>query len=336
MVEAVVEMAGRWAGLRVLLVEAGLPEAFPGYARHIRESLEVDLGCDVEQVDPRQLTAEGAGRGRFDLIFALHGLFVNLDLIRRARSQGMRAVLWITEDPYELDWHTPEWLDSYDHVFTNDSAASRFYGRPHVGFLPWCTNPRVYRPRAVPDPFRCDVCLVGHGFPNRAAVLNTIASTLQGLKVKLVGDWRRWGDLLKSELKRFVVAPVYDPEEVSMYYSGARICLNIHRDPRDGALPNNHNRRNLPAHSPNNRTFDIAGCGAFQLVDASRPDLRRLFVEGKELVTFRSPEDLAAKIRYYLDRPQLCEAIGRAARQRVLASHTFRHRLEGILARVMG
>lgn len=334
--ERVVVVSSRWQGLRVLLVDAGLGGSFPFYARHIREALESELGCAVRQVGPRQLTAEEASPSRCDLILALHGIHVRRDLVRRARARGVRAALWITEDPYEMDWHTPDWLESFDRVFTNDSGALAFYRRGNVSYLPWCTNPWVFRPQEVPDAYRSDVCLVGQGFPNRAGLLNRIAPTLSGLNVKLVGNWTAWGDLLVPALKRFVVPPVFEPEEVARYYSGASICLNIHRDPRHQAIPNNHNRHNVPARSPNNRTFDIAGCGAFQLVDESRPDLARHFVPGRELVTFRSADDLAEKIAWYLSRPRLRQAIGRAARARVLAQHTFRHRLQQILDRIMG
>lgn len=309
--------------------------AFPGIAHHIQQTLERDFGCAVARVLPWQLTADLVERGRWKAVLVLHGGAVDLTVVALARRRGARTALWITEDPYELDLHHP-WPDFYDYVFTNDSGALAAYRRPNVRYLPWCTNPLLYRPMAVPPAYRCDVCLVGQGFPNRAHILNAVAPLLDRLDVKLVGNWTAWGDLLDPRLKRFVVSEAWSPPLAALYYNGARINLNIHRDPSPSAMADNRNSGHVPARSPNVRVFDIAACGAFQLVDATRPDLASCYRPGRELVTFDNPEDLARKLLYYLHHPELRRAIGQAARKRTLREHTFRHRLQAVLEALVG
>jgi spore maturation protein CgeB len=49
------------------------------------------------------------------------------------------------------------------------------------------------------------------------------------------------------------------------------------------------------------------------------------------VVVAESPEDLPDLIDHYLARPEEARALGLAAQARVLAEHTYAHRLERIL-----
>jgi spore maturation protein CgeB len=85
----------------------------------------------------------------------------------------------------------------------------------------------------------------------------------------------------------------------------------------------------------NVRCFETAGIGAFQMVDW-RPGLGQLFEDGKELIIFTSMADLKAKVDYWLPRLDERRAIAAAGQRRALAEHTYRHRLELLLATLAG
>jgi len=59
-----------------------------------------------------------------------------------------------------------------------------------------------------------------------------------------------------------------------------------------------------------------------------------LFAPGVELDTYRSPDELVAKCRFYLQQPELRVRIAAAGKARVLAEHTIRQRMGRILADV--
>ncbi|MCA8939196.1 MAG: glycosyltransferase family 1 protein [Planctomycetes bacterium] len=80
----------------------------------------------------------------------------------------------------------------------------------------------------------------------------------------------------------------------------------------------------------NMRTYDAAGLGSCVLQDA-KPEATEHFVEDTEMVFFRSLRDLRAKAEALLADPARCIAIGAAARQKVLAQHTYRARAAGFL-----
>jgi len=83
----------------------------------------------------------------------------------------------------------------------------------------------------------------------------------------------------------------------------------------------------------NQRLFDVPAAGAFVLTDW-RDQTESLFEPGKELICYREPEEAPDLIRYFLAYPEKRQRIVRAARARVLAEHTWTHRVQSILARL--
>ena len=62
--------------------------------------------------------------------------------------------------------------------------------------------------------------------------------------------------------------------------------------------------------------------GGFLITDYM-PGLEKLFEIDREIVIYRSPEELREKIAYYLDQPEECREIAHRGRQRVLKDHTL-------------
>lgn len=298
-----------------------------GYAHSIRYSLEEDFNCQLLEVWPQRLSKRDIIIFRPDLIFVLHGNLVSLEIIRYARKKGVKTALWIIEDPYEIDVHTVEWLNTYDYIFTNELEAVSYYRRDNIYYLPWCTNPEIYYPRSVTGSYQSDICFVGMGFKNRVEILNQIAGPLSKLKVRLIGKWEEWGEELHPLLKGFVMPEIKDPEEVAQYYCGANINLNIHRDPSDII---NVNTAGVGAKSPNNRTFDIAGAGGFQIIDNTREELSHFYALDREIVTFNNPSQLLSMIKYYLRHPELRQQIGGNSYFRTISHHTFKNRFDQV------
>ena len=76
----------------------------------------------------------------------------------------------------------------------------------------------------------------------------------------------------------------------------------------------------------NMRLFEAAGCGALLITDY-KENLNDLFEIGKEVVAYRSAEECAALINYYLAHPDEAEAIARAGQKRTLGDHCYSRRL---------
>lgn len=76
----------------------------------------------------------------------------------------------------------------------------------------------------------------------------------------------------------------------------------------------------------NMRLFEATGCGALLITDY-KDNLQELFAIGKEVVAYRSPEECAALVNYYLTHPDEAEAIAKAGQARTLRDHTYAKRM---------
>lgn len=99
-----------------------------------------------------------------------------------------------------------------------------------------------------------------------------------------------------------------DPRYHAEFYCGSRMTLNVTR-----------REMVIAGYSPSVRLFEAAAC-ATPIVSDNWPGLKTFFTPGKEILPAASAQDV---IRYIkdLDSSEL-QRIGRAARERVLASHT--------------
>jgi SAM-dependent methyltransferase len=76
----------------------------------------------------------------------------------------------------------------------------------------------------------------------------------------------------------------------------------------------------------NMRLFEATGCGAMLITDY-KYNLDELFEIGTEVAAYRSPEECAALIKYYLKHPEEAAAIAKAGQQRTLRDHTYMTRM---------
>jgi spore maturation protein CgeB len=81
----------------------------------------------------------------------------------------------------------------------------------------------------------------------------------------------------------------------------------------------------------NQRVFDVPAAGAFLLTDR-RAQLESMFEPGREIALFESPEEVPELLARYLADAPARRRIAQAGRARVLAEHTYEHRLRSLLA----
>jgi len=83
----------------------------------------------------------------------------------------------------------------------------------------------------------------------------------------------------------------------------------------------------------NQRVFDVPASGAFLLTDR-RAQLERLFEPGVEAAVYDGPEEAAELLARYLADAPARERLAAAGRARVLARHTYVHRLRALVAAI--
>jgi spore maturation protein CgeB len=204
----------------------------------------------------------------------------------------------------------------YDAVFLKDRYMLELFSSmvksTRFLYLPEACNPRVHRSLELTLDERrrygCDVMIYGSLYYYRQAILEQLAQF----------DVKRWEAApawMVNRLARRAGGPIVLDEKVRAVRA-ARIALNpLHYAEVD---------------SLNCRAFELAGCGAFQLI-TSKPVLVEHFKPGVELDTFRSVDELIDKIGHYLRHPDEAVEMARLGQLRAHREHTYEARLEQLV-----
>jgi spore maturation protein CgeB len=97
----------------------------------------------------------------------------------------------------------------------------------------------------------------------------------------------------------------------------SKITINVHAEVASGL-------------AGNIRMFEAPGMGAL-LITEDAPNIRELYEPGREVITYKSPEDLVELINYYGDRPQERDEIAKAGQIRTLKDHSTVQRSKELL-----
>lgn len=265
-----------------------------------------------------------------DLVLALAQAPLTSAVLAQLAGAGVKVALWFAEDFRRF----PYWRDvgpQYRYVFCiqRDECLAAFAaaGIANAWYLPCAADPAVHAPVALSAAERAEfgsaVSFVGAGYRNRRVTFRRLLD----LDFKVWGsDWEGADGVSERVLQR--QGARISPTDTVRIFNASSINVNLHSSTYvDGVDP--------LGDFVNPRTFEIAACGAFQLVDERRY-LPEVFVPGEEVATFASSAELRERIAHYLAHPEERAAIAAAGRRRVLAEHTYTARMAQLLERVLG
>lgn len=263
-----------------------------------------------------------------DLVLALAQAPLDARALEALGRTGAIRALWFVED-FRRFTYWREVAAHYDHVFTIQTdeclAAMGAVSDARLAYLPCAFDPEEHRPLELGERERhaygSDVSFVGAGYRNRR----------QAFRRFLDQDFRIWGSDWggASELERVLQrdSARISTEDAVRIFNASKVNLNLHSstyhddvDPRGDFV--------------NPRTFELAGCGAFQLVD-ERQLLPELFVPGREVVVSHSAREMHEQTRHFLVRPEERRVIAERARARALGEHTYAHRMQTLIGAVV-
>ena len=210
----------------------------------------------------------------------------------------------------------------YDAVFMKDRYLQELFARmvrsTPFHYLPEACNPRMHRtlPLTADDRRRygCDVMMAGTLYYYRQEILRALA----GFDLRVYGNRPDW--LIDRLAGRRIGAEVKGDAKVRAARA-ATVALNtLHYAEVD---------------SLNVRAFELAGIGAFQLLD-HKPVLAEHFRPGEEVETFRDVDELVEKVRWFVRHPERARAIGDAGQRRAHRDHSYEARLDEIFRVALG
>lgn len=289
------------------------------------------LGCDVTAVnvferrgplglfrskDLRTRLEEALRVASPELVLVVGAPELDPETIESLQAIGRsRWVNWFPND-LRTAFEATAVAQPYDEVWAAGSDVARKLSdalNREVGVLPLACDPSVYRPvRTRDQQYRANVVFAGTATTRREALLSSLVEF--GLAIWGPG-WRR------TSLRDYCRGEQLQTDEFVRAYAGASVAVNIHHT-ADG--------RDTREASCNQRLFEIASIGVLQVVDR-RDDLPRWFVPGDELLVFDDGEQLRRTVEDALQDLPAAERIATAGRQRLLAEHTYMHRMEVLL-----
>lgn len=260
-----------------------------------------------------------------DLVLALSQAPLSLAVLEQLRRKKILTAMWFVENVRHLTYWQ-QVATGYDFWFIMQKEPCitmlKQAGARHVAYLPLAADPAIHRPLQLTererDEYGADVSFLGAGYHNRRLLLPTLLN--HGWSFKLWGN--EWGEAgsLQSVLQRNGAR--VDTETSVKIFNATTINLNLHSYTGPGFDPEGD--------GVNPRTFEIAACGAFQVVD-DRSLLSELFTASMMGIV-QSPNQLVPVTKAFLHDPAARTAMATEARRQVLLRHTYSHRMETLLA----
>ena len=223
-----------------------------------------------------------------DLTIVVHDFLTKQELEQVKKINPAPIVLWFP-DAISNFQKAMFFVAGYDHLFFVDKyivnkLKEEFNLNTH--YLPQCFNPKKHLNIEVTDKkdiekYSCDITNAGNLYPSRAALYKKLTHY----------NFKMWGYPLAvwlkvPELDKMIMnKPVFNSEKSKAFKAAKIVLNNLHPAVIDGV---------------NKRGFEICGVGGFQII-SDRPAAYELFEVDKEIVTYKSLQDLKEKIDFYLD-----------------------------------
>ncbi len=262
-----------------------------------------------------------------DLVLAMSQAPLSMAVLEQMRRKKVLTAMWFVENFRHLTYWQ-QMIEGYDFWFVMQQApcveAFKNAGASHVSYLPLAADPTLHQPvtltREDQLELGSDVSFLGAGYRNRREILPFLLE--KEWSFKLWGnEWDRAG-VLASVLQRNGAR--IDTQTSVKIFNATSVNVNLHSYTGSGFDPDGD--------SVNPRTFELASCGAFQVID-HRSLLPEIFDESMMAIV-RTPDELVPVVRKYFHEPELRRVMAEESRKRVLHSHTYAHRMQTLLSTI--
>lgn len=217
-------------------------------------------------------------------------------------------IMWNISHPDDI---AAEEYNAYDMVYVSSEKWAKHLSKElktNVDVLMQCTDEEVFYP-TEDNEHKYQLLFVG----NSRKIYRKIIKDLLPTKYDLAIFGTNWNQYVDSS---YIKGENIPNKELSKAYSSCDILLNDHWDDmREKGFVSN-------------RIYDGLASGTFIITD----EIEDLDDDLKECVAFyKNKGDLAEKISYYMENPEIRKAMSKKGMQIVREKHTFKNRAEKII-----
>lgn len=257
------------------------------------------------------------------LVFVLNGELLSKEVLLMM-SQNSKVVLWLFDSITRLPscW---DMLPFYNEVFCYEKEDIQIIKEKlsiEAKFLPQAVDPLAYFQISNAQK-KWDIVFAADLWKSerRKALIQKVVATFPDRKIRVWGIYKPWykgfWQSLTRERRDVYTNCNATTEQLNQDYNSSQVVLNIHHEQQcNGANP---------------KVYEIAASGVYQICDAN-PYIESLFPH-KEIGLYHNETELMEQIEWALD-PDNSEERNRKAKEAqtiVLASHTFKHRMQCVL-----
>ncbi len=239
---------------------------------------------------------------------------LNAETLHRLRSEHILAISWWGDTAANMKGRGLL-DDGWDLIFIKDAFAAaklKMIGLP-ASQLYEAMNPAWHKP--LSDQAHNRVIIAGNFYDYRHYLVSKLLKDHVAIDL-YGGRLPKWTD---EKIKSLHTGKYIVQEEKSRVFGEGLAVLN--------------STAMSEFDSVNCRAFEAAGCGALQIMEY-RLAVEHCFEPGKEILLYKSYEELIDMLRRAEAAPTEMKSIREAAAKRALAEHTYSHRLEKILTKI--
>ena len=318
-----IAVAAYWSGIRYMPVIWGAPYLKPYTVMGTLDNIWYSV---FDKIDAERMREGGCPHVLYQ------PLSVNEDNIREWNKRALSKVKYANDisfiaSLYEKNDYDrcigliPENMQAYFRSIFEEAAfkwdgVNRIYGQTGKEILDYIklVSPafKLNNPFDIEDVRYFEVAYLIRKLANieRMCVLNLLAEEHD---VYLYTN----SEVEQSELPAVhIEPPVVTGEATALIYAGSKINLNISLKGIEGGTPQ--------------RIMDIMGAGGFVMTNYCE-ETSELFDEDREIVMFRTPEELLEKVDYYLSHDRERERIAKAGHRKVMECYTYEKKMKQLL-----
>ena len=256
---------------------------------------------------------------------------------------GATTLSWFADDHWRFETFSKFWAPFFHWNITTDASSVERYrqiGCPNVILSQWGFNHHL--PAPASDGYRYDVTFVGQVHSSRRRIVQQLAE--QNISVNCWGKGWENGRIGTADM-----AKIFAESRINLNFTASSNTFTVKRFAKiifsrrcDSTFHLNSPRRaadeiqTLFQHRRpqiKGRNFEIPGHGGFLLTGYAE-HLEDYYAPEKDIAVFRTPQELAEKIAFYLSHHEERERIRESGHRRTRKEHTYEKRLQKIFQTV--
>ncbi|MBD3858550.1 glycosyltransferase [Bacillus sp. 28A-2] len=305
--------------MKLLYISSGYGGIYQMFDQWVEESfIDSPFSCIKMERESLQSHMHKTRTFTPDFVFMMIGDRIPKEALQLFKQEKLPVILWMTEDPFYTDVSAACALDA-QMILTIDEGTLPFYkqlGVDHAHYFPIPTNTHIFQKKMTPaESFNYDIALIGYPYPNRITAINALLHQHKWRILVAGKEWHRHLNKLRRRYRDLTLMTNWlSPQQMAELYEQSAIVLNPHR-PAQFAY--NRNKALIQNISLNNRAFDIAANGSFQLTDIRPSDAFSSFA------FYTHEDDLIEQVDYYVSNEEKRRSIALQNYEQVVCWNTF-------------